>query len=106
MIINKVIHYLIIGGYKLATHSSAIKRHKQSLKRQSRNTAAISGVRGVVKKVREAVKEGKAEGAKTALANAVKLLDKAVTKGVLHRNSASRRVSRLTKAVNSIPAKS
>lgn len=86
----------------MATHASAIKRHKQSLKRETGNTAVLSGVKGAVKKAREAVKEGKADSAKTALANAVKLLDKAVTKGVLHRNNASRRISRLAKAVNSI----
>ncbi|MBI5893351.1 MAG: 30S ribosomal protein S20 [Deltaproteobacteria bacterium] len=86
----------------MATHSSAIKRHKQSLKRETSNTAVMSGVKGAVKKVREAVKEGKADSAKTALASAVRFLDKAVTKGVLHRNNASRRISRLAKAVNSI----
>ena len=52
--------------------------------------------------VREAVNEKQAENAKTMLAKAVKLLDRAVAKGVLHRNNSSRRMSRLTKAVNSI----
>jgi len=86
----------------LATHSSAIKRHKQGLKRKASNTAVKSGIKTAVKMVREAVNEKQAENAKTMLAKAVKLLDRAVAKGVLHRNNASRRMSRLTKAVNSI----
>lgn len=89
----------------MATHISAIKRHKQSLKRQTSNIVVKSGIKTAVKKVRDAVKEGKAEDAKTHLLRAVKLLDKAVSKGVLHRNNASRKISKLTTAVNSIAAK-
>ena len=89
----------------MATHSSAVKRHKQSLKRCTSNMAVKSGVKTAIKKVRDAVKEGKKEDAKTYLVNAVKLLGKAASKGLLHRNNASRRISGLTKAVNSIAAK-
>ncbi|MBI5683408.1 MAG: 30S ribosomal protein S20 [Deltaproteobacteria bacterium] len=89
----------------MATHSSAVKRHKQSLKRRDGNMVVKSGVKTAIKKVRDAVKEGNREDAKTCLVNAVKLLDKAVSKGILHRNNASRRISNLTTAVNSIAAK-
>lgn len=86
----------------MATHSSAIKRHKQSLKRRKKNVVISSGLKTAVKKVREAVREGKADEAKAHLVGTVRLLDKAVTSGILHRNNASRRISHLTKAVNSI----
>lgn len=89
----------------MATHTSAVKRHAQSLRRRTDNMAVKSGVKSAIKKVRDAVKEGKAEESKTYLADAVKLLDKAVTKGVFHRNNASRRISRLTTAVNAVAAK-
>jgi small subunit ribosomal protein S20 len=84
----------------LANHASAIKRHKQSEKRRLRNAAVKTSLKTVVKKVKEAATAGKADEAKTNLQNAVSELDKAVTKGVLHRNNASRKISRLTKQLN------
>ncbi|MEE9615250.1 MAG: 30S ribosomal protein S20 [Thermodesulfobacteriota bacterium] len=89
----------------MANHRSAIKRHKQSEKRRLRNTSIKSGIKTAVKTVRTAVKEGNAEEAKTRLAKAACMLDRAVSKGVLHRNNASRKVSRLTTAVNAVGAK-
>jgi small subunit ribosomal protein S20 len=84
----------------LANHASAIKRHKQSEKRRLRNATVKSSLRTAVKKVTEAVTAGKADEAKTNLQKAVSELDRAVTKGVLHRNNASRKISRLTKKLN------
>lgn len=84
----------------MANHASAIKRHKQSEKRRLRNAAVKTSLKTVVKKVKEAATAGKADEAKTNLQNAVSELDKAVTKGVLHRNNASRKISRLTKQLN------
>ncbi|MBI5286449.1 MAG: 30S ribosomal protein S20 [Deltaproteobacteria bacterium] len=86
----------------MATHSSALKRHRQSLKRSTRNVAVKSAIKTAIKKVKEAIEEGKTDEAKIALTKATRLLDKAVSKGVFHRNNVSRRVSRLTRAVNSI----
>jgi small subunit ribosomal protein S20 len=83
----------------LANHQSAIKRHKQSEKRRLRNASTKSTLRTAVKKVTEAVASGKADEAATNLKSAVSLLDKAVTRGVLPRNTASRKISRLTVAV-------
>ncbi len=80
----------------MANHQSAIKRHKQSEKRRLRNASTKSTLRTAVKKVTEAVAAGKPEEAAASLKSAVKLLDKAVSKGVLHRNTASRKISRLT----------
>jgi small subunit ribosomal protein S20 len=54
--------------------------------------------------VMEAIKEGNAAAAKTALKNAVKTIDKAASKGVYHKNNASRKKSTLTKLVNQLSA--
>jgi small subunit ribosomal protein S20 len=89
----------------LANHRSAIKRHKQSELRRVRNSSVKSSIKTAVKKVRANVKEGDVKEAKASLAKTSSLLDRAVTKGVLHRRNASRRISRLTTAVNSIPSK-
>jgi small subunit ribosomal protein S20 len=89
----------------LATHRSAIKRHRQSENRRLRNSSVKSEIKTAVKKVRESVKEGKEEEAMLSLKKTVSLLDRAVSKGVLHRRNASRRISRLTSAVNSIASK-
>ncbi|MBI5237994.1 MAG: 30S ribosomal protein S20 [Deltaproteobacteria bacterium] len=89
----------------MANHKSAIKRHRQSEKRRARNASVKSAVRTAIKKVDDAVKAGKAEEAKASLLTAVSELDRAAIKGVLHRNNASRRISRLTIAVNQRTAK-
>ena len=83
-------------------HQSAIKAARQSLKRQERNRAILRRVRTFVKKVNTAIQEKKNDVAKTSLQEASSELHKAVTKGVLHRNTASRWVSRLSIRVNSI----
>jgi small subunit ribosomal protein S20 len=85
-------------------HKSAIKRHRQSLKRRARNVALDSRVRNVLRRAREAIDSKNAEVAETELRNVVRTLTKAVSKGVLHRNSASRRISRLSKKVHALRA--
>lgn len=86
---------------KLATHKSALKRHQQSLKRKAKNAAVKSAIKTVTKKVRDNIKAGNIGEAKKALSSAAILLDRAVSKGVLHRNNASRKISRLSISVNS-----
>lgn len=81
----------------MANHPSAAKRHRQSLKRAARNTAVRSTARTAVKKVRTAVEENRLDDAAAALRAAQKTLDQAAAKGVLHRNNAARRASRLAK---------
>lgn len=80
-------------------HLSQIKRQRQNEKRMERNRRIRSDYRTYVKKVREAVASKDDKGANTALAEAKKRLHKAVSKGVLHANNASRKVSRLSKLV-------
>ncbi len=83
-------------------HKSAIKAARQSEKRRQRNRVTMSSVKGVVKKVLDAVEQKNAEAAQAALRDATSALGKAVTKGVVKRNTASRRISRLSHRVNSI----
>ena len=89
----------------MANHKSAIKRHKQSETRRTRNSSMKSTVKTAIKKVREAVTMKKGDEAKTGLKEAASLLDRAVSKGVLHRNNASRKISRLSSLVKSVETK-
>jgi small subunit ribosomal protein S20 len=83
----------------LANTRSAEKRNRQAQKRRTRNVHVRTGVKSAVKRVREALEKGDAGAAKTALAAAERTLGKASSKGVVHKNAASRRISRLARAV-------
>ena len=86
----------------MANHKSALKRNKQNAVRYARNTHIRSTLRTVVKEVRTAVAGGDLEAAKSALEKAVPYIDKAATKGVIHKATASRKISRLTKLVDTL----
>lgn len=86
----------------MANHKSAVKRNKQTAVRTARNTHIRSTMRSYVKQVRAAVANGDKEEAATALAKAVPYIDKASTKGVIHKSTASRKISRLNKLVNTL----
>ena len=86
----------------MANHKSALKRNKQNAIRSARNSHIRSTMRTFVKQVRTAVSEGNAEEAKVALERAVPFIDKAASKGVIHKATASRKISRLSKLVNSL----
>jgi small subunit ribosomal protein S20 len=88
----------------VANHPSAEKRNRQRLKRTVRNRSIKTGYRTLVKSVREAVSKGDHATATTQLLKATSALDSAVSKGVLHRSTASRSVSRLTVAVQKLAA--
>jgi small subunit ribosomal protein S20 len=81
---------------------SAEKRARQSVKRNLRNRSVESGVKTVVKKVETAVASGNRDDAGKALLQAEKVLNRAASKGVVHKNTASRNISRLTKKVNAL----
>lgn len=83
-------------------HKSTIRRARQSVKRQARNRATLGALKSLVKKVQAAVAEKKVEDAKVSLRHATSALGKAVTKGVIKSNTASRRIARLTLHVNSL----
>ena len=84
----------------MANHKSAEKRHRQSNIRNARNTHIRSTMRSYVKKVRTAVAEGDLDTAKSLLEKTIPYIDKAATKGVIHKATASRKISRLTRLVN------
>ena len=86
----------------MANIKSAKKRILVTETKTARNKAIKSRVKTYVKKVETAVAENNKEAASAALLAATSAIDKAATKGVYHKNNASRKVSRLTKAVNSI----
>ena len=86
----------------MANHKSALKRMRQNAVRQARNTHIRSTMRTHVKNVREAVANGDHDAAKAALESAVPVIDKASSKGVIHKNTASRKISRLTRLVATI----
>lgn len=84
----------------MANHKQAEKRNRQRLKRRERNLLHLSTMRTYMKRVRRAIAEGDLETAKSELPVALKAIGKADAKGVIHRRTASRYASRLTKAVN------
>ena len=86
----------------MANIKSAKKRVLTSQVRADRNKAVKSRVKTYIKKVDAAVAAGDKAAAQAALLAATTEIDKAATKGVYHKNNASRKVSRLSKAVNSI----
>jgi len=88
----------------LANHASALKRARQNEKSRARNKAYRTRMRNAIKSVRQAVEQGDAAQAKAALEKAVPIIDKAAAKGTVHKNSASRTVSRLSRKVNDLGA--
>ena len=88
----------------MANHKSAVKRHKQSVKRNARNRATRTRMKNLVKDVRLAIQGDDKESAEKALKGATIALDKSAGKGVIHWKKAARKVSRLAKAVNAIGA--
>ena len=86
----------------MANIKSAKKRILVNQTKAARNKAIKSKVKTFVKKVETAVADNDAETAKTALREAIVEINKAGSKGVYHKNTSSRKVSRLTKAVNNI----
>ena len=85
-------------------HKSAIKRHRQIVKRTARNQVVRTRVRHAVRELREIIARKEVATAETRLRAVTRTIHKAVTKGVLHRNNAARRISRLTRQVAALKA--
>ena len=83
-------------------HLSALKRARQNEKKKVRNLHIETTVKSTVKKVRSAIEAKDVEGARKALAKAIPLIQKAQSKGVFHKNTTSRKISHLTRAVNTL----
>lgn len=88
----------------MANIKSAIKRVKQSERRRNQNRVYRGTARTYVKKTRSHINAGDVENAEETLKEAIKALDKAAQKGVIHKNNAARRKSRLMKALNKVKA--
>jgi len=88
----------------LADHKSALKRARQNEVRRMRNKSTKTRIKNIVKDVRIAVSEKSEESALTKLDIAKSIIDNAAKKGVIHKKSASRKISRLSKIVNAISA--
>lgn len=86
----------------MANIKSAKKRILVSQKRAERNKAIRSKVKTAIKKVDAAIAANDKAAAKEALTKAVSTIDKATRKGIYHKNTAARKVSRLTLAVNKL----
>ena len=86
----------------MANIKSAKKRILVNATKAARNKAIKSKVKTMIKKVDAAVVAGDKELAKVSLIGAITEIDKACSKGVFHKNTVARKVSRLTKAVNKI----
>jgi small subunit ribosomal protein S20 len=88
----------------VANHKSALKRAGQNERRRLRNKAVRTTVKNEVKAVRLAVAEGGDDDSAVRLNSAKSKIDKAAKKGVLHKRTAARKISRLAKLVNGTSA--
>jgi small subunit ribosomal protein S20 len=86
----------------MATHPSAEKRHRQSEKRTAVNRARVSRLRTFVNKVEIAIASGDKAAARAAFAAAMPELQRGVSKGVAHRNTVARKLSRLSAQIKSL----
>ena len=86
----------------MANNASAEKRIRQTKRRTAENKSRLSRIKSFVRKVEEAVARGDGEAATAALVAAQPELQRGVTKGVLHRNTVSRKISRLARRVNAV----
>ncbi len=89
----------------MANHFSALKRVRQTEKRTARNRANRSRLRSALRQLRESLARGDRQSAEQVFRQTVSALDKAIQKGVLHENTASRYKSRLAARLNAIAAK-
>lgn len=86
----------------MANTASARKRVRQTARRTARNRARLSRMRGFIKKVEAAIAGGDKDQAQTALRDAQPEMQRAAGKGVIHRNTVARRLSRLSAKVRAL----
>ncbi|MBF0451230.1 MAG: 30S ribosomal protein S20 [Candidatus Magnetomorum sp.] len=86
----------------MANHKSALKRAKQNTLQQGRNKSEKTRMKNTIKKVLSAVEEKSKETASAALTAAQSIIDKASKRGVIHKNAASRKISRLKLKINQL----
>ena len=86
-------------------HQDAIKRLKQNDRARTRNKHFRTQMRGQIKTLRTLIEGGDAEKAQESLKATVSIIQRVASKGVIHRNQAARKISRLNKAVKALSAK-
>ena len=86
----------------MANHRSAEKRIRQTERRTAVNRARVSRIRTFVKKVETALASGDKEAARTAFAAAAPEMQRGISKGVLHRNTVARKLSRLSARIKAL----
>ncbi len=89
----------------MARTKSVIKNNRQSLRRNEINRARRSQLRTQLRKMRELVSSKDADGARKALTHTLSLIDRSLSKGIIHRNTASRYKSRLSRQVGELGRK-
>lgn len=88
----------------MANHKSAIKRAKQNEARRLRNRARKTRMKNAIKDVMGAIPSSSQDTVAARLKDAISVIDKNASKGVIHANTASRKISRLTARVNTLMA--
>ena len=86
----------------MANHFSALKRSRQTVKRTERNRASASRLRSALRSMRESLVKGDKTAAEKIYRETTSALDKAIQKGILHENTASRYKSRLSKRLSAL----
>ncbi len=84
----------------MATHASALKAHRQNIKRREHNRQMRSKLRNALRDIRATIDQDDLAGAKKQLKATVSLIDKMVGKGIIHRNAAARYKSRLVTKID------
>jgi small subunit ribosomal protein S20 len=82
--------------------ASVLKRDRQNKVRRARNRSVKSNMRTLVKRINATIEAGDAEKAREELAVVVPTIDKAASKGVIHKNNASRKIARLSRKVHAL----
>ena len=88
----------------MANHKSSKKRIRRNARRAEINGSRMSRIRTFVKKVELALQSGDAKEAETALKNAQPEIQRGVSKGILHKNTAARKLSRLSARIKAVKA--
>jgi small subunit ribosomal protein S20 len=96
--------FALKGVTFVANHKSAIKRARQNEIRRLRNRTAKSRIKSAIKRVETAVAENNGEVITGQLNQAKSIIDTAARKGIIHKRTAARKVSRLTKLADTISA--
>jgi small subunit ribosomal protein S20 len=95
---------IVQGDPNLANHPSALKRARQNEVKRVRNKSYKTRVKKTVKEVRTAIAANSAEQAEKSFKEAVSVIQKTASKGVIHKNQASRKISRLARGINRLVA--